>query len=193
MAGMLPGVECARRRRFHQGGSMDSPTGSRRSSFCLYTTSHESHLNNSNSKQRSSLNKELHGLALGSIAREAKERLDERLRAQQRASEMKRHKSMDNIKINKNGGGERVAGSVHREVFCSKKSSRRFMSWIKMGWKSSEQDECVVCLEEFKTGDILVHLPCLHKFHWTCVVPWIETNSHCPCCRTTISLSSLQY
>ncbi|KAJ0984834.1 hypothetical protein J5N97_003190 [Dioscorea zingiberensis] len=122
MAGMLPGVECARRRRFHQGGSMDSPTGSRRSSFCLYTTSHESHLNNSNSKQRSSLNKELHGLALGSIAREAKERLDERLRAQQRASEMKRHKSMDNIKINKNGGGERVAGVCIERCFAQRKA-----------------------------------------------------------------------
>ncbi|XP_039118299.1 probable E3 ubiquitin-protein ligase RHY1A [Dioscorea cayenensis subsp. rotundata] len=189
MAGMLPGVECARRRRFHQGGSSDSSMGSRRSSFCLYTTSHDSHLNsNSNSKQRSgSLNKEFHALALGSIAREAKERLDERLRAQ-RTSEIKRYKSMESIKINKNESG---SGSVHREVFCSKKSARKF-SWMKLGWKRSEEDECVVCLEEFKRGDILVHLPCLHRFHWTCVVPWIEANSHCPCCRTSVSLASLE-
>lgn len=44
MAGMLPGVECARRRRLRQGGSMESPSGSRRSSFCLYTTGYETHL-----------------------------------------------------------------------------------------------------------------------------------------------------
>ncbi|OMO80399.1 E3 ubiquitin-protein ligase arkadia-like isoform 1 [Corchorus olitorius] len=49
MAGMLPGVECARRRRFHQsGGSSDSPTTAaigltRRSSFCLYASNHETH------------------------------------------------------------------------------------------------------------------------------------------------------
>lgn len=53
MAGMLPGVECARRRRFHQsGGWSDSPGTAghgctRRSSFCLYASSHESHLSSS--------------------------------------------------------------------------------------------------------------------------------------------------
>lgn len=99
-----------------------------------------------------------------------------------------RYKSMESIKINKNESG---SGSVHREVFCSKKSARKF-SWMKLGWKRSEEDECVVCLEEFKRGDILVHLPCLHRFHWTCVVPWIEANSHCPCCRTSVSLASLE-
>lgn len=44
---MLPGVECARRRRFHQsGGSSDCLTapaygGTRRPSFCLYTSNNE--------------------------------------------------------------------------------------------------------------------------------------------------------
>lgn len=44
MAGMLAGVECARRRRFHQsGGSSDSVRAfTRRPSFCLYTSNHES-------------------------------------------------------------------------------------------------------------------------------------------------------
>lgn len=54
MAGMLPGVECARRRRFHQSGSngsgySDSTIISRRSSFCLYTSNNESHHLPSNS------------------------------------------------------------------------------------------------------------------------------------------------
>jgi hypothetical protein len=46
MAGMLPGVECARRRRFHQSGdSLGAPAHgwSRKPSFCLYTSSHESY------------------------------------------------------------------------------------------------------------------------------------------------------
>lgn len=49
MAGSLPGVECARRRRFHQSVAWsDSPNmavhgGTRRSSFCLYTSNHDTH------------------------------------------------------------------------------------------------------------------------------------------------------
>lgn len=46
MAGMLPGVECARRRRLRQGGSSsgaaEAPCGTRRPSFCLYAAGHGS-------------------------------------------------------------------------------------------------------------------------------------------------------
>ncbi|XP_072979858.1 uncharacterized protein [Typha angustifolia] len=155
MAGMLPGVEFARRRRIHQGGS------SERSPFCLH--------------QRSSLSKELHDCTLGSIAREAKERLDEKLRSQTREPEIK---SMESIGDKKKGGG-----CLQREVYSSKKSMRRF-SWSKLGWKAAEQVECAVCLEDFKTGDILLHLTCSHRFHWSCAAPWIKTSSNCPICRT---------
>jgi len=45
MAGMLPGVECARRRRLRQGGSSsgaaEAPCGTRRPSFCLYAGGHD--------------------------------------------------------------------------------------------------------------------------------------------------------
>lgn len=53
MAGMLPGVESARRRRVHKcGGFSDSPSfsshnTSRRSSFCLYASNHESRISSS--------------------------------------------------------------------------------------------------------------------------------------------------
>ncbi|CAL9122807.1 probable E3 ubiquitin-protein ligase RHY1A [Musa acuminata AAA Group] len=183
MAGMLPGVECARRRGFHLGGPVDSSTSSRRSSFCLYRTGHEAHLSSSSTK-RSTLSREIHGEALGHVAREAKERLDARL-------QIKRHNSLGSVKQTKNEGcgqghKHRILGSVQREVFSSSKKSSRKFSWSKLGWRSSEQADCAVCLEEFETGDILVHLPCDHRFHWDCVLPWLESSSHCPCCRTTI-------
>ncbi|URE47684.1 hypothetical protein MUK42_25157 [Musa troglodytarum] len=176
MAGMLPGVECARRRGFHLGGPVDSSTSSRRSSFCLYRTGHETHLSSSSTK-RSTLSREIHGEELGHVAREAKERLDARL-------QIKRHNSLGSVKQTKNEGcgqghKHRILGYVQREVFSSKKCSRKF-SWSKLGWRSSEQADCAVCLEEFETGDILVHLPCDHRFHWDCVLPWLESSSHCP-------------
>ncbi|MBA0603469.1 hypothetical protein Gorai_003612, partial [Gossypium raimondii] len=88
MAGMLAGVECARRRRFHQsGGSSDSVLGfTRRPSFCLYTSNHES-LHSSVFSQRRVLIEgyEDDDEKLGEVAREAKERLDERLRSQRKS------------------------------------------------------------------------------------------------------------
>ncbi|XP_052180649.1 uncharacterized protein LOC127793909 isoform X2 [Diospyros lotus] len=91
MAGMLPGVECARRRRFHPSGECSdlssSPAlgSSRRSSFCLYVSSHESVLGESFSLRSSVKNQantdDCEDGKLGGAAREAKERLDGRLRA----------------------------------------------------------------------------------------------------------------
>ncbi|KAG6504790.1 hypothetical protein ZIOFF_037137 [Zingiber officinale] len=173
MAGMLPGVEYARRRRLHLGGPSTDAT--RRSSFSVYTTAHEK------TTKRSILNQELHDEALGHIAREAKERLDARLK-------IRRHNSAGSMEQSKNEGqGElhEIPGNVQREVYSSKNSKKKF-SWSKMGWTSPEQSDCAVCLEEYKTGDILVHLPCAHRFHWNCAQPWLETSSYCPCCRTTI-------
>lgn len=87
IAGMLPGVECARRRRLRQGGSAEAPCGTRRPSFCLYANGHDhAHLGSSGPKQRSSVCKET---MLDSNAREAKERLDQKLRSQ-RESVVKR-------------------------------------------------------------------------------------------------------
>uniref|UniRef100_A0A1D1Z3B5 E3 ubiquitin-protein ligase RING1-like n=1 Tax=Anthurium amnicola TaxID=1678845 RepID=A0A1D1Z3B5_9ARAE len=202
MAGMLPGVECARRRRFHQGGTVtEQPTGSRRSSFCLYRSGHESHHSASSavppaaSVQRNVFNEISHSESLGNVAREARQRLDERLRAQM-TSGIRRHNSTGSLRPSgsstvgshlKGVRSSSVLANLQREVFCPKGgASRRRFGWGKLGWKSSEQDDCVVCLEEFKAGDFLVHLPCAHRFHWRCVVPWLENNSHCPCCRMEI-------
>lgn len=81
-----------------------------------------------------------------------------------------------------------VLGELHTEVFGSKKRGSRWFSWTKLSWKASDQDDCAVCLELFKAGENLVHLPCAHKFHVRCLVPWLENNAHCPCCRMGIIL-----
>ncbi|KAK9269154.1 hypothetical protein L1049_000923 [Liquidambar formosana] len=191
MAGMLPGVECARRRRFHQGGGGYSDSSivaghglTRRSSFCLYITSnHESHLSSTSSLQQRSTANQAYQLdeKLGGVAREAKERLDERLRTQ-RKTQTRRDNSKESMRGVENRST--VPGDLQTEVYGTKKSgaSKRF-SWPKLSWKAMDQDECAVCLERFKAGETLVHLPCAHRFHSRCLVPWLESNAHCPCCR----------
>ncbi|KAJ3695539.1 hypothetical protein LUZ60_000916 [Juncus effusus] len=175
MAGMLPGVEFARKRCLRPIGSCST----RGSSFSVNRT--ESHL---------SVYSTLHRCTdLGGIAREAKERLDDKFRKNQRATAIKRHHSMGSMRPNNNES----PGNLQREIYNSSKTGmRKFMNWsTKLGWKASEQSaDCAVCLDEFKTGDILVHLPCAHRFHSNCVMPWLESSSQCPVCRTIIFSSS---
>lgn len=82
MAGMLPGVEAARRRRFHKNYGSETSTA-RRPSLSLYATTHD-FLQNSSLQQRNPIsNKELYDESrLDTAAREAKKRLDERLQSQ---------------------------------------------------------------------------------------------------------------
>uniref|UniRef100_A0A2P2QMJ8 E3 ubiquitin-protein ligase EL5-like isoform X2 n=1 Tax=Rhizophora mucronata TaxID=61149 RepID=A0A2P2QMJ8_RHIMU len=85
MAGMLPGVEFARRRRLHQGrDSLSAATHgwTRRSPFCLYTSNSENqHASISCPLQRRGLKGGRdEDEELGIRATEAKERLNERLR-----------------------------------------------------------------------------------------------------------------
>ncbi|GMJ07252.1 hypothetical protein HRI_004394400 [Hibiscus trionum] len=95
MAGMLPGVECARRRRIRPNGGLSGSSTSaavgstRKSALCLYATANESHFGLQ--KQRSIV-EACEDEKLGGTARKAKKRLDEKLRSQ-RTSPPKRHKS----------------------------------------------------------------------------------------------------
>ncbi|XP_011033494.1 PREDICTED: E3 ubiquitin-protein ligase EL5-like isoform X2 [Populus euphratica] len=199
MAGVLPGVECARRRRFHRSGdSLGAPAHgwTRRPSFCLYTSSHENHHGSISSvpKQRSILNQAYEDEKLGAVAKEAKERLDERLRMQKKKSEITRktmasaqfiwHKSTGNLRGV--DGRSMVLGELQMEVYSPKRSGSKRLNWAKLSWKAADQDECTICLDRFKSGETLVHLPCAHRYHPKCLVPWLENNGQCPCCRMEI-------
>ncbi|XP_026185956.1 E3 ubiquitin-protein ligase RNF103 [Mastacembelus armatus] len=44
--------------------------------------------------------------------------------------------------------------------------------------------ECVVCLENFVSEELLMGLPCGHAFHQQCIVMWLAAGRHCcPVCR----------
>ncbi|CAH9091143.1 unnamed protein product [Cuscuta epithymum] len=46
--------------------------------------------------------------------------------------------------------------------------------------------DCSICLETFLDGEELFHLPCGHRFHNGCLIPWVRTCGDCPYCRTGI-------
>ncbi|XP_024016452.1 uncharacterized protein LOC18025874 isoform X2 [Eutrema salsugineum] len=116
MAGMLPGVECARRRRFHGGGppidlsntaavaAAARHVWTRRPSFSLYTTNNESHQAYVSFSERNVRNKSYgedhNDEKLDGAAKEAKERLDERLRNPRKSSGKRKSINWSKRKVN---------------------------------------------------------------------------------------------
>jgi E3 ubiquitin-protein ligase RNF115/126 len=43
--------------------------------------------------------------------------------------------------------------------------------------------QCSICLDDFKIGAEAKEMPCKHKFHSECILPWLELHSSCPVCR----------
>lgn len=49
--------------------------------------------------------------------------------------------------------------------------------------KIDETLQCSVCLDDFEVGTEVKLMPCTHKFHSDCLLPWLELHSSCPVCR----------
>ena len=47
----------------------------------------------------------------------------------------------------------------------------------------NDKKNCVICMEDFKNGDISTNLPCLHMFHTNCIQTWLNTQNTCPICK----------
>ena len=49
---------------------------------------------------------------------------------------------------------------------------------IERKFGDSEFDEnnkkCVICLEDYCVGDIIIFFPCLHSFHKKCIYNWFQ-------------------
>lgn len=51
---------------------------------------------------------------------------------------------------------------------------------------SESKSSCSVCLEKYKKNQIIMILPCNHKFHYKCMKPWFKNSVFCPLCRLDI-------
>ena len=54
------------------------------------------------------------------------------------------------------------------------------------GDEARDVPTCVICLDDFETGQSIRRLPCGHNFHSECVDTWLRKNATCPNCRAPI-------
>jgi hypothetical protein len=88
---------------------------------------------------------------------------------------------------------------LEREVLSSPSSRPKKGGGCRFGWcrrlagrrcvppAAEAEAECAVCLEELRAGDVVARLPCSHRFHWSCAVPWVQAVSQCPVCRAHVA------
>lgn len=51
--------------------------------------------------------------------------------------------------------------------------------------------ECVICMGEFKIGDALRFLPCVHIYHKECIDDWLMRSFTCPSCMEPVDAAIL--
>ena len=54
-----------------------------------------------------------------------------------------------------------------------------------------EKRNCVICLEDFKSGEKATLLPCVHLFHKNCIKSWLKTKNMCPICKFVLTRDNI--
>ena len=57
---------------------------------------------------------------------------------------------------------------------------------VSESYEPSSNDSCAICILDYKLGDKLKTMPCLHKFHKNCIDKWLAMKSDCPICKYDI-------
>jgi hypothetical protein len=50
-------------------------------------------------------------------------------------------------------------------------------------YSSRKEENCTICLENFKGTDIIKEFSCKHIFHKKCLLKWLEKSNNCPLCK----------
>lgn len=79
-------------------------------------------------------------------------------------------------------------GSINFEISdeISNGLSSEIIETLPVSAVTDTSKTCSICLENYKTDELLIILPCIHSFHKLCLEVWIRSHAICPICRQTI-------
>ncbi|GMH21888.1 hypothetical protein Nepgr_023731 [Nepenthes gracilis] len=52
---------------------------------------------------------------------------------------------------------------------------------------------CAVCKDEIDIGELAKQLPCSHRYHGNCILPWLGMRNTCPVCRFELPTDDPDY
>lgn len=71
------------------------------------------------------------------------------------------------------------------------KSSQNLSSIINEETSSHLRSRCVICMVEFKIGEQVRYLPCMHVYHVLCIDNWLMRSFTCPSCMEPVDAGLL--
>jgi hypothetical protein len=54
-------------------------------------------------------------------------------------------------------------------------------------YSALKEDKCPICLQKYKSADIIKEFPCKHIFHKNCIFRWLKSSNICPICKHDLS------
>lgn len=104
------------------------------------------------------------------------------------------HRRLDSSRSN-HTQQQKVLEKLRRHIYNP--TRRRFTKRINLYYRDMPVNEneikdeeegkrCAICLEDFEPKQEVMLTPCNHMFHEECIVPWVESNAHCPVCRFSL-------
>ncbi|KAL0408699.1 UNVERIFIED_CONTAM: E3 ubiquitin-protein ligase MP [Sesamum radiatum] len=94
------------------------------------------------------------------------------------------------VVMESNGGSSLGLDSLLGDLFFRKvgqrpasKASIDAMPSVEIVNGENDDEQCVVCLEEWEAGNMAKEMPCKHKFHGDCIEKWLKIRGSCPVCR----------
>ncbi|XP_045530452.1 E3 ubiquitin-protein ligase CIP8-like isoform X2 [Pieris brassicae] len=72
----------------------------------------------------------------------------------------------------------RSVGPLSSLTSAKKREAFRERSWT--------LEQCSICFDVILKGQEVMSLACTHRFHTTCILPWLEKQQTCPNCRKSI-------